>query len=253
MSLVVTLFLAGVVRAGDALFQYATIDTLLAGLYDGHMTLEALKFKGDFGLGTLNGLDGELVVLDGQAYHIKAGGQASIPADSTCIPFATVSFFEDEIVLKLGKIDSLNALNQAVLKGIPSGNLFYAIRIDGNFPFVKTRAIPRQKPPYKPLAEVVGQQVIVEFSGKGTLVGYYSPSLSKGVNVPGFHWHFLTSDHRGGGHVLDLALEPASARLDTLHNLTVRLPDDREFDKLDLSGDQSKALHAVEKEPAAKQ
>lgn len=256
LSLVVltlALLFSGICRAGDALFQYATIDTLLAGLYDGRMTLEALKFQGDFGLGTLNGLDGELVVLEGQAYHIKAGGKASIPADSTCIPFATVSFFDRDISLKLGNIGSLDELNRAVFKAIPSRNLFCAIRIDGDFSMVKTRAIPRQKPPYRPLAQVVKQQVIVKFSGPGTLVGYYSPSLSKGVNVPGFHWHFLTGDRSGGGHVLDLAMAPATASLDVLHNLTVRLPDDRAFDRLDLSGDQSGALHAVEQNPTGKQ
>jgi len=121
------------------------------------------------------------------------------------------------------------------------------IRIDGFFPSVKTRAIPKQSPPYAPLAEVARHQVVVTFSGEGTLVGYYSPPFVKGVNVPGFHWHFLTADRARGGHVLDCSLKPATALLDELRTLTVRLPASAGFDGLDLSGDKTVELHAVEK------
>lgn len=234
--------------AGDTLFQYSTIDALLAGLYDGKMTLEDLKYQGDFGLGTLNGIDGELVVLEGQAYHIAAGGKAEIPADSSRIPFAAVSFFEQDTILKLDRIDSLEALNAAVLKGLESKNIFYAIRIDARFPYVKARAIPKQNRPYEPLAVVAKKQVVVQFSGEGTLVGIYSPAYVKGIGVPGFHWHFLTNDRQGGGHVLGLSMAPTVARLDGLHAFKIQLPDDKRFDEVDLTGDREKELHAVEKD-----
>ena len=245
-ALLAALLLPLPARAGDTLFQYSIIDALLAGLYDGQITLEQLKFQGDFGLGTLNGLDGELIVLDGQAYHAAAGGDVDIPADSTRSPFAVVSFFGEDTSLRLGRIGSLEELNRAVLRVLPSKNLFCAIRIDAEFPFVRVRAIPRQERPYKPLTEVAREQVVVRLSGEGTLVGYYSPAFVRGVNVPGFHWHFLTQSRAQGGHVLDCALEPADARLDILHDLTVRLPEDDAFDRFDLSGDRSGELRAVE-------
>ncbi|WP_319469216.1 acetolactate decarboxylase [uncultured Pseudodesulfovibrio sp.] len=247
------LFFGQTAQAGRPVYQYATIDALLAGLYDGQMTLEELKFKGDFGLGTLNGLDGELVVLDGQAYHIMAGGKASIPADSSRIPFAAVCFFEQDATLKLSGISSLEALNTAILKAVPSRNIFCAIRIDADFRNVKARAIPKQNPPYAPLAELVKEQVVVNFSGQGTLVGIYSPSFVKGVGVPGFHWHFLTADHKGGGHVLDCEISPASARLDFIREFTVQLPDSETYDAVDLTPDRSKELHSVEKDSVRKQ
>jgi len=254
-TLALSLFLALLCHtawAGDTVFQYSTIDALLAGLYDGDMSLHDLKSQGDFGLGTLNGLDGELIVLEGQAYHVTAGGKATIPPDPSKTPFATVSFFQEDTILKLDKISSLSALNEAVAKGLPSKNHFYAIRIDGQFSSVKTRAIPKQNEPYAPLASVVKEQVIVQFSGEGTLVGYYSPSFVKGVNVPGFHWHFLTKDRQGGGHVLDCVMSPTVARMDTLLTFSVRLPDDKKFNSLDLTKDKGKELHAVEKDPMKK-
>ena len=254
LALVLSIFLtttcASISCAGDTLFQYSTIDALLAGLYDGEMTLEDLKYQGDFGLGTLNGLDGELVVLDGTTYHVAAGGKVDIPAYSSKIPFATTSFYDEDAILKLKRIASLADLNQAIEMSLPSKNYFYAIRIDGRFHSVKARAIPKQNQPYEPLAKVVKHQVVVQFTGEGSLVGYYSPPFAKGVNVPGFHWHFLTKDRSGGGHVLDCSIAPTTARVDTLQTFTLQLPDSNEFDSLDLSGDKSKELNAVEKNPA---
>ncbi|BCS89274.1 acetolactate decarboxylase [Pseudodesulfovibrio sediminis] len=253
LPLLLALCLLQPAMAGETLFQYSTIDALLAGFYDGDLTMQALKRQGDFGLGTLNGIDGELVVLDGTAYHIAAGGTASIPDDQTRVPFATVSFFTPETSLDLPAVSSLKALNAAVLKSLPSQNVFYALRIDTTFSQVEARAIPKQQPPYAPLHVVVKEQVVVPFTGPGTLVGYYSPPFVKGVNVPGFHWHFLTRDRSGGGHVLDCAFGPATAHLDALRSLTVSLPDSREFDTLDLSKDKGRELEAVEKGHPQKQ
>jgi len=253
LLLALTTFSGGLATAGDSLYQYSTIDALLAGLYDGELSIKELMFQGDFGLGTLNGIDGELVVLDGTPYHISAGGKATVPADADKVPFATVSFFEEDTILKLDRMDSLKDLNAAVTLGLPSKNNFYAIRIDGRFSFVKARAIPKQNPPYEPLHEVVKHQVVVQFSGEGTLVGYYSPSFVKGVNVPGYHWHFITKDRTGGGHVLDCSFAATNARLDSLHAFTVKLPESRDFSSLDLSGDKSKELEKVEKDPAKKE
>lgn len=235
-------------RAGDTAFQYSTIDALLGGLFDGDMTLEELKFKGDFGLGTLNGIDGELIVLEGQAYHAKAGGKVSVPADSSKVPFAAVAFFQEDTILKLDKTSDLEQLNQAVLSALPSPNLFYAIRIDTRFNHIKTRAIPKQNEPYRPLAEVAKEQVVVQQSGEGTLVGIYSPPFVKGVGVTGFHWHFVTKERSGGGHVLGLDMPATVARVDTLHEFTVRFPKSKAYDRLDLTGDKSGELHAVEKD-----
>ncbi len=248
-SFLLFLFIAMPVHAGNTIFQYSTIDALLAGLYDGDMTLKDLKFQGDFGLGTLNGIDGELIVLEGQAYHAEAGGKAVIPADTSKIPFAAVTFFQEDTILKLGKIASLEELNKAVLKGLPSKNLFYAIRIDTRVNHIKTRAIPKQNTPYEPLAQVVKHQVVVQQTGEGTLVGIYSPAFVKGVGVPGFHWHFISKDRTSGGHVLALNMPAAVARIDTLHDFTVSLPDNPKYDALDLTKDKAKELHAVEKDP----
>jgi acetolactate decarboxylase len=46
-------------------FQTSTIAALLDGAYDGDVTFAELAERGDFGLGTLDGCDGEMIALDG--------------------------------------------------------------------------------------------------------------------------------------------------------------------------------------------
>jgi len=64
---------AGVLRAAEPgrLFQTSTLQALMAGVYDGDLTFQALARHGDFGLGTFEALDGEMIALDGAFYQIK--------------------------------------------------------------------------------------------------------------------------------------------------------------------------------------
>lgn len=233
----------------DGIYQYSTIDALLAGRYDGDLSMEQLLKRGGFGLGTLNGLDGELVVLDGKAYHVQAGGEV-VPAEpNDRPPFATVTQFDEDSIASLDSVADLGSLNRAMQDRLVSENFFHAVRIEGRFNMIKTRAIPAQTKPYRPLAEVMKDQVIVKFTGReGTLVGLWTPGFMKGVNVPGFHWHFLSDDGTRGGHVLDVSFDKLVARIDVEREFSMTLP---EFlDGVDLTRDRTEALHKVEKDPA---
>ena len=78
---------------GDILTQVSTIDAILGGLYDGVVTYGELKQYGDFGIGTFEGLDGEMVALDGNFYQIKSDGVAYPVDDDMTTPFACAIFF----------------------------------------------------------------------------------------------------------------------------------------------------------------
>src|ERR671913_1256970 len=76
------------------LFQTSTIDALLEGRYDGDVTFAELEGRGDFGLGTLEALDGEMIALDGGFYQVKSDGRAYAIDRRARTPFAVVTFFE---------------------------------------------------------------------------------------------------------------------------------------------------------------
>jgi len=113
---------------------------------------------------------------------------------------------------------------------------------------VKARSVPAQKKPYPQLAEVVKTQPVFELTDvSGTMVGFWCPSFVKGVNVPGYHLHFLRADGKKGGHVLDFIVENATMEVDDSREFSLILPEDAAFDKADLEPDRGRELKAVEK------
>jgi len=235
-------------RCHDKVTQVATIDSLLAGVYDGSMSLGELKKHGNFGIGTFDRLDGELLLTDGVVYQIRADGKVYLPADSTTTPFSSVCFFQAERREIVQKPLGFQELFSLIDRMAPNRNLFAAIRIRGDFSAVKTRSVPAQNKPYRPLSEVTKSQPEFELGTvSGTVVGYRLPQYVKGVNVPGYHLHFLSADGRRGGHILNLRLEKGVIEVDELDRFYMILPKQSEdFGKADLGRDRSKELKQVE-------
>jgi acetolactate decarboxylase len=241
--------ISGSLGAGnDVLYQVSTIDALLQGVYDGVLSFRELKTHGDFGLGTIDGLDGEMLALDGNYYQIKTDGIAYPVSDNLTTPFATVTHFETDESFRLEKPMNLTELEQYLDRNLPSENLFYAIRVDGNFSYLKARSVPKQKKPYPKLADAVSNQTIFEFRNvSGTLVGFRTPDYVSGINVPGYHIHFLSANRSAGGHVLELELENGTAALDTTTAFFMELPTSGNFSKVELGQDLKTDLETVEK------
>ena len=230
------------------LFQYATINSLLAGVFDGDLTVAELKRHGDFGIGTFNALDGEMLALDGQFYQIRSDGHVYRAPDDLRTPFATVLFFHGDRSLVLTNIASLKALEQELDRQLVSRNTFYAFRIEVEMESAKTRSVPQQQRPYPSLADAARQQSAFEFQNKsGTLVGFRTPDFMQGLNVPGYHLHFLTSDRQAGGHVLDCVIRRAEVRIMETSRFLMVLPQNGDFQQTDIARDRGAELRHVEK------
>lgn len=232
----------------DTLFQVSTSTALVEGVYRGAMTVDALLAHGDFGLGTFEGVDGEMIVLDGRCWQVREDGTVRDVADTATTPFAVVTRFRAEHtvdVTSAGDLDDLLARIDALRA---SENVFYAIRVDGTFPHVHTRAMCRTADGV-PLAEAAAHQP--EFRLRdvaGTCVGFWSPGYAKTFEVPGHHLHFLDDARSAGGHVLGLTGRDLRVRIQTLHDFRVALPDHDAFLDADLSHDPSAALERAERE-----
>ena len=237
----------------DQLFQYSTINALLEGYFEGGMTYQRLQRKGDFGLGTFNGLDGEMLALDGHFYQIKADGKAYPVSPDAKTPFAMVSFFHSEQEAAVPAKLNFQGLEQYLDKVIGPTQLIHAIRIEGEFKQLKLRSptqlIPAQKPPYRRLAEVNAKDQ-VEFNyqnAKGTLVGYRFPSYMSNLNVTGYHFHFIDDNRQFGGHVLSLETTTGLAKLDSLSGFKMKLPEDKAFSGITLDKPDHSELKRIEK------
>ncbi|MBL4889474.1 MAG: acetolactate decarboxylase [Candidatus Lindowbacteria bacterium] len=238
-----------VLSPNAAVYQTSTIDALLAGVYDGETTFRKLLENGDFGIGTIDHLDGEIVVLDGEVYQIKSDGKVYRPDLSVKTPFATVCKFHADGAFSIELGTDFDSVEKLIDEKYPNQNLFHAIKIAGKFKAIKTRSVPRQEKPYPSLKVATSHQPEFEMENiSGTIVGFRCPAYTKGINVPGYHLHFISSDKTRGGHVLGLTIEEAECEVDVLDRWTLQLPaDNQNFSETDLSKDRSKDLHAVEK------
>jgi acetolactate decarboxylase len=208
----------------DAVFQTSTITDLLAGSYDGQTTFAELRRHGDFGIGTVDGLDGEMVADGGRFYQIRSDGKVSVLAEGTTTPFASVKFFRPDKTLTLTGPLTFDDLKAQLDAAAPDKSRFCAFRVRGTFAYVRARSVPRQHKPYPRLVEVVKSQPIFELANiQGVLIGYRLPDTAAGLNVPGYHLHFLSQDRTAGGHVQDVMVQSAVADIDTSNELTVRL------------------------------
>lgn len=231
---------AGLVEDKDILFQYSTLGALLEGVYDGEMKYDELKKQGDFGLGTFNALDGEMIELDHQVYQIKSDGIAYPVDDEMKTPFAVVTFFEPDQTLRIDDPMDCDQLKKYLDSRLPTENIPYALKIDGAFSYIKTRSVPSQDQPYPPLLEVLEDQHTFEFQEiNGVMVGFRLPDYMEGANAPGYHFHFITADRDAGGHVLECKPQDIKVEIDYTSEWTTLLPEDDAFYNVDLAGEDN--------------
>lgn len=229
----------------ETLFQVSTINSLLAGNYDGFLTLGELKKHGNVGIGTFDALDGELVMIENKVYKVKASGEVAEVSDTDTTPFAAVSYFDEDATKELTNITSLDALEQELNKLMDDKDSFYIFKIEGNFNTIKARSVPIQEKPYPILSEAVKNQSIFNYTNvTGSLIGFWCPEYIGGVNVPGYHLHFISEDRTQGGHLLDVSFDKATAFMDTTDGFLMTLSPTTPEGSVD---DVNSEINAVEK------
>jgi acetolactate decarboxylase len=231
----------------DTIYQVSTISALMQGVFNGEVTVGQLRTYGDVGVGTFQDLNGEMIVLDGKVYRARLDGSMETVPDDTRVPFAEVTFFDNDRIYTIDKPQDINGLQAYIDSVLPTLNVFYAIKVEGKFSYVKTRSVPIQQKPYVTLAEAVKGQQVSEFKDvEGTMIGFRCPPYVEGVNVPGYHFHFINKERTRGGHVLDIKIASVKAIVDDTANLIMQLPDNSEFIKARLGGGAPEGLKQVE-------
>jgi acetolactate decarboxylase len=235
-------------REPHVLFQASTIGALLEGAYDGDLSFAELGEHGDLGLGTLNGLDGEMIALDGRFYRADVDGIVGEVDGAARTPFAVVTRFEPAIDVRIeGPLEHPGLLAR-LDELIPADASSAAIRIDGRFELVRARSVPRQSPPYRPLTEVVLEQHVFELTEvTGTMLGFRFPAYAEGIEVGGYHLHFVSDDRARGGHVLGSRYGGSMRiRLDPSNDLHVELPSGIELSDPGVAAETHAAVEQVE-------
>lgn len=234
-------------RPAGHIYLCAPINALVEGIYEECIPFTEIKRHGDFGLGTFDHLDGEMVMLDGDIYQMTANGRVNQVDDSALTPFSAVTFYEPAATFDLAEPLDEQDFEKWLLGLLPSPNIFYALRIDGTFDTIKTRSVPKTEC-YVPLVEVAAHQPVFAFSDMiGTLAGFYTPAFMGAVSVPGLHLHLLSADKQHGGHLL--AARPRAVRvgIQPLTTLEMALPTTEYYLNWDFSRDVVADLKQAER------
>lgn len=217
----------------DKIFQYSVFTGLANKIYDGTITVADIKQKGDTGLGTFNGLDGEMIIKDGEVYQWTADGELRRPKKTELIPFVVTTFFESDYTFKIESVTDYKELQTKIESQLPSKNLAYAFKITAHFNQLKCGSAQKQNKPYsKTLSEaLVDRPTFLNEDVRGTMVGFWYPKYVGETNIPGFHLHFISDDKKHAGHVLDFKAENIEVKIDFCNGFEIELPDTKEFEK----------------------
>jgi len=234
-------------ESSDTLYQVSTLSALMQGVYDGEVPFGELERHGNLGIGTFDALEGEMILVDGQAYQVLSSGQVEPVAVDATTPFAAVTDFEADEQIVLTDIADYAQLQQELNKLLPSQNIFYAFKIEGDFSNVKARSVAKQSKPYPPLVAVTADQQTFEFADvRGTLVGFWCPAYAEGINLPGYHLHFLSKDLSQGGHLLECSIKQATVYVDYTTEFDMLLPQNEAFLDVDLEGTSQSDVQKAE-------
>lgn len=259
-NLLAAVFAAGLMFTNNAvdaadkecLYQPGLLQSLTLGYYDGFITVKDLKKLGNIGIGTFQGVNGEMILLDGHMYQALGDGTVVEASPKELVPFADVTSFEVDGTKELSNIATLGEL-KAVLDGLvmqEGKNNFFVIKAKGSFNSILVRSELKQYPPYRTLAVALAedQREFTYDNIDGTMVALYCPEYMKGINTPGWHFHFISEDKQKGGHVLAANLKKAKLEYDVTRGFKMLLPKDKAFAELDLAKDQSEDIRKVEQE-----
>jgi acetolactate decarboxylase len=217
-------------RHDSEVYQTSTMGALLDGVYDGDVTIRELLQHGNFGLGTFNGLDGEMLVLDGVCYQLRGDGSAEVADADQRTPFAVVTWFDADRSFEVIEPVDRAGLKARIDESLPSKNLIVAVRVTGDFSVIRTRTVTEQHRPYPPFTEATQDQQEVTFrDATGTLAGFRMPEYEQGVSVAGYHSHFVDAERRHGGHALDYLLTHGQVDISVRSDLHLSLPGTPEF------------------------
>jgi len=235
------------VRTHNRLFQFSVIPALQRGIFDDEQfSCFELKQKGDIGLGTFNALDGEMILLNDTVFQVRSNGAVVIAPDSSRSPFAVACFFKPDTSFRLSVADQLEFYK--VIEKNLSPNYIYALRVSGSFDSMVVRSVRAQEKPYTTLSAAAARQSVFGWQKvRGELITFFSPQYMTGLNVPGFHSHFISDSRDMAGHVLRFSGASMVVSVARIRSLDVQFPDGGGFQSANLFDIDPNDIHKAEK------
>lgn len=232
----------------NTIFHFSIVDAFLNNLFEGNTTFKKIMEYGDFGIGTMNCLDGEMIILDGKPYTIRADGKAYGIDDFEKSPICVVTHFKKDYSFNIKSLIKYSQLIEKVNSFLPTQNVFIPIKIVGKFKSISTRSIVKQTKPYKPIEDLINETIKFNYTNiTGTIIGFKSPPFIERIGVPDYHFHFIDEEKKVGGHLLDFEMITGRIEYAIARDFHVKLEDTEVYDNLNLSESKKELLQKIEK------
>ena len=235
----------------NKMYQVSTLQALALGYSRAVISAGELLREGNTGLGTFEDVNGEMIVIDGHCYRADQDGNVTMVPSETGVPFAAVAGLTGEQIFQFGNMPDISSVRTELTRKIEERfglNSMHVVRIDGIFDMVDARSEAPYRSHHVTLKEVLGknQKAFIFENIRGSLVGIYFPDYMDGINMPGWHLHFLSEDRSKGGHVFDVCIREGTVKVDKITNIYINLPKEAAFDTYTLKQDLQEEIKSVE-------
>lgn len=234
-----------------SIYQISTLQALAMGYTRRVTDVQSFLQHGDIGLGTFENVDGEMIVLDGECFRATEDGTVFKASPDMGIPFACIASMVSERQKEIADILNIEQLKKELdlsIEDVFGLNSIHMVRIDGEFSKISARSESPYKSQHIELKDVLAktQKEFILENTAGSLVCVYFPDYLDGINASGWHVHFVSSDHKRGGHVFDLSLKSGRMHLMKIDNIQMHIPSDPAFDTYTLKDASQKDIKEVE-------
>lgn len=222
----------------DTIYQISTSIAISNGCLDGFLTLKEIKRLGNFGIGSITGLEGEIIYLNDEFHHFSDNGLTNRTNEDFMSPRMLITNFKSKNMIEINQNTTYQKIKKIIESSMPTQNIMYAIKIIGVFNWVKIKCFPKQIKPYPqgPIELTCHENALELQNISGVLVGYFMTDLFKKVNSSKYHFHFMSADKKHGGHLVDCQITNCNIEIDSKHNLMLFLPNTSTYYNVDLIG-----------------
>lgn len=233
------------------MYQVSTLQALMLGYTRSVITVAELLEHGNTGLGTFTGVDGEMIIVNGECYRAMEDGEVVVAEPDRGVPFSSVCNMEGARPFELGRFENVNDLKIHLNNMIDEHfglNSMHMVCIDGDFELVDARSESGYESIHVSLKDILGHtQRAFKFENvRGTLVCVYYPDYMDGINAAGWHLHFISEDRTQGGHVFEIVMNEGKGLMDKINRIELRLPDEPVFDTYRLKDSSEDEIKQVE-------
>lgn len=220
------------------LFQGSTFLSLNNKNYEGSWKIQDILKQGNYGLGTFHKTNGEMIIKNGIAYLADENLNLSVAKNSVKSPFYVVGNIGNEFKNSILNSEiNMNDFFSKLENDLNLKNYPIIFNIETNLINATIRSVKEQQIPFTKFIEGLEKyEVRKHFEKiKGNLIGVWFPKHFSSINVPGFHLHFVDSENKIGGHVLNFSINGKyKISFEKMINLNLNLPNNETFENSDI-------------------